>query len=412
MAVRAFQVIARLNVGGAALHVMLLAARLDAPETPPPKSPYSEFREGDFKAADSHSPFQSKIVCGVVGENEADMRYIADDLNVPIQIIPELGREISLRGDLLTLIKLVRLFRREKPLIVHTHTAKAGFVGRVAARLAGVPVVLHTFHGHVFQGYFGKRKTQVFILLERLCAWLSDGVIVLSGELKRQITEEYRICRPDKAIILEIGFDLRPFADFRRSESSFRRDYGIPEDAPLIGIVGRLVPIKNHDLFIRAAAKVQGVRPAVRFVLIGDGERRAEIEALIAQLGLTDSVTLASWIIETKPVYAALDALVLSSKNEGVPVSIIEAMAARVPVVSTDVGGVRDLIRDSTFGAVVPVDDGDAMAGAILRALDRDGFDLDAAQRHVFATYEIGEVARKHAELYTRLLTAKGYHVR
>ncbi len=382
--IRVLHIIARLNVGGAALHVMLLASHLAPPD------------------------FESQIICGVVSPNEADMGYVAAEKGVPVTVIKELGRELSLRGDLRTLYLLWRLFRRERPDVVHTNTAKAGFVGRVAARLAGVPVVIHTFHGHVFSGYFSPRKTQFFIWLERVCARLADRIIAPSAELKRQLTEQYHICAPAHISVIEVGLDLAPLTKVKMAaEDNFRTQHAIPVDVPLVGIVGRLVPIKNHDLFLQAAARVHDQRPDVHFVLVGDGERRAELTALTELLGLTHCVTFAGWATDVLPVYRALDVLVLSSRNEGVPISVIEAMAAGVPVVTTKVGGVPDLIPEPGYGALVPPDDPDAMAAAILRALDKSGYDLEGARDYVLSIYDMKRLAERTGSLYRELLNAR-----
>lgn len=380
---RVMHLIARLNVGGAALHVMLLAAHLCPPD------------------------YESEIVCGMVGADEADMSYIAAEHGVPVTTIRELGRELSVIGDLVTLFKLWRWMRRERPTIVHTNTAKAGFVGRVAARLAGVPVVVHTFHGHIFQGYFGQPKTRFFILLEQLCAPLADRLITPSAELKRQLTEDYHICAPNHIDVIEVGLDLMPLTQLARHNGAFRAAHRIPAAAPLVGIVGRLVPIKNHDLFLRAAARVHKQRPEVYFALIGDGERRAELTALVAALGLAECVRFTGWITDVLPVYSDLDVLVLSSRNEGVPISVIEAMAAHIPIVATYVGGVPDLVPDPRYGALVAADDPEAMAAAILRALDQTGYDLDAAQQFVTGIYNMRRLAARTSDLYQELLAAK-----
>ncbi len=383
--IRVLHVVARLNVGGVAMHVISLADRLRAPGMP---------------------DFDSQIVCGVVGANEADMGYIAAEKAVPVTIIRELGRELSLRGDLITTIKLWRVMRRERPDIVHTNTAKAGFVGRIAARAAGVPVVVHTFHGHVFHGYFGRRKTQVFLNLERFCAALSDRIIVPSTELKRQISEQYRVCAADKIDVIGVGLELAPLAALARHVGTFRREQHIPDDAPLIGIVGRLVPIKNHDLFLQAAKLVLEQQPDAYFALVGDGERRAELTALAASLNLTERIRFTGWITNVAPVYSALDALALCSHNEGLPISVIEAMAARVPVAATKVGGISDLLPDPRFGALVPPGDAAALAEGLLSGL-RGQYDLDAARAHVLAHYDMGTLAQQTAALYRTLLAAR-----
>lgn len=380
------QVIARLNVGGAALYVMLTAAELRAPANP---------------------DFESLLVAGTISEGEADMRYIADEIGLPVHIIPELGREITLRSDFSALIKLIQVFRTEKPDVVHTHTAKAGFVGRVAAKLAGVPIIVHTFHGHVFQGYFSPAKTQFFLTLERLCARFTTKIVTSGSEIRRELIATYKLCPPEKIVVRESGLQLRRFSEFKRSSSQFRDQHCISSQAPLVGIVGRLVPIKNHELFLRAAAKVHAVRPHVQFVLVGDGELRGQLEALVKAFRLP--VTFAGWIADTPPVYGTLDVLVLSSKNEGTPVSIIEAMAAGVPTVTTQVGGVMDLYPDPRYGKVVPPDDAEAMAQAILDALDHKGIDLAAAQRFVLETYDSRQAGAKHAELYRTLWNEAGH---
>ena len=379
--IKILHIIARLNVGGAALHVISMAARLGAPD------------------------FESKIICGVISSNEADMSYVAVAKQVPVTVIPELGRELSLRGDLLTLIKLYRLIRRERPDVVHTNTAKAGFVGRVAARLAGVPVVVHTFHGHVFHGYFSPRKARVFLELERFGARLSNCIITPSRELKRQIAEQYHVCPADKIDIIGVGLELDGLAALTRHNGAFRQEQNIPADVPLIGIVGRLVPIKNHDLFLHAARIVLDQQPQAYFVLVGDGERRAELTRLVDSLSLTDRVRFAGWITDTLPVYSALDALVLCSLNEGLPISVMEAMAARVPVTATNVGGVPDLLPDSRFGALVPVGDAAALADGILNGL-RGAYDLSAAQNHVLTHYNMSALAVQTGTLYKTLLNS------
>jgi glycosyltransferase involved in cell wall biosynthesis len=375
-------IIARLNIGGAALYVIQLTERLGLPD------------------------YESQLVCGVVGESEGDMQYAAEQRKIPLTIIPSLGREISPTGDLKTIFQLWRLMRRERPNVVNTHTAKAGFVGRVAAKLAGVPVIVHTFHGHVFAGYFGPTKTRVFIVLEQICARITTRIITLSSALKRELTEVYHITRPDHIEVIELGFELEPLAALQRNQGGFRQQHKIPQDAPLIGIVGRLVLIKNHDLFFQAAKLVRQRVPDAHFAIVGDGERREELLALVHSLDLDDCVRFAGWCADTLPVYSALDVLVLSSSNEGLPVSLIEAMAAGVPVVSTAVGGVNDLLDNGRLGAVVPLDDPGAMADQIVAALTNPAVKAKAgeAKAAVLERYDIRRNTERMRALYQRLL--------
>lgn len=377
--IRILRIIARLNVGGPAIHVTLLTEKLDAPD------------------------YASTLVCGNIGADEGDMIYYAEAHGVQPVILPELGRSLHPLRDLVTIWKVYRLIRRLKPDIVHTHTAKAGFVGRVAAWLAGVPVIVHTFHGHVFQGYFSPTMTRVFINLERMTARMSGTVITLTEGLRRELAEQYRITDSSHITVLPLGLDLAPFAATPRKNGGFRRQYNIPADAPLIGIVGRLVPVKNHNLFVEAAAKVRAQRPDARFVIVGDGEQRAEIEAQVAALDLRDAVTFTGWIQDVAPVYADLDVNVISSLNEGTPVSVIESLAAGCPVVATAVGGLPDLLDQGALGTLTPSGDADALANALIAALDNPP-DGSKAQQLVLERYGIDRLVRDLDSLYRRLL--------
>jgi glycosyltransferase involved in cell wall biosynthesis len=382
--VRVMRIIARLNVGGPAIHVSLLTVGLQ------------------------DEVYQSTLVTGVVGPGEGDMIYLARDLGIQPVVIPTMQREISPFADLKTLAALVRLMRRMRPHIVHTHTAKAGFVGRLAAVLCRVPVVVHTFHGHVFQGYFGETKTRLFIGLERLAARGSDVILTISQRLKDDLIA-YRIAPEEKIKIVPLGLKLLRLTDLEALRGSFRQEGGFSTETPLVGIIGRLVPIKNHELFLAAASRVSQARPEVRFAIVGDGERRAALEALVEQLGLADRVWFAGWRNDLPRIYADLDALVISSNNEGTPVSIIEAMAARVPVVATEVGGVPDLLRDGQLGTLVPPEDAEALAEAILATLSAPlQARLAEAQEWALARYEADRLIADIRQLYGDLLKQKG----
>lgn len=380
------RIIARLNVGGPAIHVSLLTQKLAAPR------------------------YASTLVCGSIGGDEGDMTYYAEARGVHPVLVPELGRALHPLRDLVTIWKVYRLLRRLKPDVVHTHTAKAGFIGRIAAWLAGVPVIVHTFHGHVFQGYFSPFMTQVFLLLERLTARLSDGVITLSEDLRRDLADTYRITRKGKITVLPLGLDLDSFAALPRHSGSFRAASGLPTAAPLIGIVGRLVPVKNHALFVQAAALVYARRPDAHFLVVGDGELRPQIEAAVDAAGLRSAFTFTGWLRDLAPVYSDLDALVISSINEGTPVSVIEALAGGCPVVTTAVGGLRDLLEGGALGMLVESGDAPALADALLHTLDQpldhgpDGTNARALMRQ---RYGIDRLVSDLDELYRALLAKK-----
>lgn len=383
--IRIMRIIARLNIGGPAIHVALLTQKLAPPD------------------------YESRLVTGQIGADEGDMRYYAEERGVTPVIVPELGRAVNPIHDLITIIKLVRLMRDFKPDVVHTHTAKAGFAGRIAARIAGVPVVVHTFHGHVFEGYFSRPTTRLFIAIEWIAARLSDTLIVLTEGLRRELSDDYRIARKRKFTVLPLGLDLEPFARQPRHTGAFRAAHRIPPDVPLIGLVGRLTAVKNHALFLYAAARVRGEVPRAQFVIVGDGELRADIERQIDLLDLRDCVTVTGWIKDTAPVYADLDALAISSVNEGTPVTVIEALAVGVPVVATAVGGLPDLLEGGALGALVPSGDAAALANALIRAIQTPPppDQIARAQSTIIGQYGIDRLVRDLDHLYRALLAKK-----
>ncbi len=348
------------------------------------------------------------LVSGLEAEREGNMLPLADELGVAVVRMPELGREINFFGDLVSVLKLMRLIAREKPVIVHTHTAKAGFVGRIAARLCRVPIVVHTFHGHVFHGYFGPLKSRMFIYLERLLARLSDLILTVNEQQRSELIA-YGIAPPDKIRAVLLGLLLGELARDGADPMVMRSKWGVPQDVPLVAIVARLVPIKGHELFLEAAAALHRRRPDVRFVLVGDGERRAELEAYAAQLGVP--VVFAGWEMDQRSVYAALDVVCLTSLNEGSPLTLIEAMTTGTPVVSTPAGGVVDLIRDEDNGLLVAGREPQAFSWAIERLLDQPEFAKQLGQRgreSVYPRYDVSRLVVDIRAIYAELLARKG----
>lgn len=385
--IRVMRIIARLNIGGPAIHVSLVTARLQ------------------------DAVFSSTLVTGQVGQAEGDMAYLARDLGVEPVVIPELGREISPLDDLKVLVTLICLMRRMRPHVVHTHTAKAGFLGRLAAYLSGVPVIVHTYHGHVFHGYFGPLETRVFVMLEQLAAGLSDAVLTISDILKCDLLA-FHIAPQEKIRIVPLGLDLLSLTMLDGLRGVLQAELGYPLHTPLVAIVGRLVPIKNHDLFLAAAQQVALVMPEVRFVIVGDGDRRTELEALTRQLGLAHIVHFIGWRRDLPVIYADTSVLVLTSHNEGTPVSMLEAMAAGVPVVATAVGGVPDVLKGGRLGTLVSPGSVDAVAEAILAVL-RTGEHPHVAEARewVLKQYDAARLIADLRQLYIGLLAQKGYAI-
>jgi glycosyltransferase involved in cell wall biosynthesis len=309
---RVLRIIARLNVGGPARHVVWLSEAMA--------------KEG----------VETLLVTGIVPPGEDDMSAFAAAHGVVPLVIPSMSRELSPR-DAITIWKLWRIMRRFQPDVVHTHTAKAGAVGRIAGLLyrwtsRRRPLFVHTFHGHVFHGYYSRFKTAVFLAIERFLARVNtDRIVVLSEQQRREIHETFRVGRAEQFVVVPLGMEMGGQARVP-----------VLHGEPVVGIVGRLTPIKNHDLFLRAAARLRG---EARFVIFGDGAERPRLERLAADLGLGDRVVFAG-TRDVGEIYASIDVLALTSRNEGTPLAILEAMASGVPVVATAVGGVVDLLGE------------------------------------------------------------------
>lgn len=314
------------------------------------------------------------------------MSYFADEAGVTPFYIPEMSREISPK-DAVTIWKLFRLFLRERPDIVHTHTAKAGTVGRVAGflyrwltprTLIGRPrqcKFVHTYHGHVFHSYYGRGRTRMFLVIERMLARLvTDRLIVVSAQQGAEIGNEFGVGRRGQIKVIPLGLKLDVFAGYESRRAHFRQELGVDDETILAGIVGRLTEIKNHQMFLNSVARVK--TPNVRFVVIGDGSLRTSLEQQAQSLGFGSKVIFAGGRRDPEYFYPALDMVALTSLNEGTPLTLIEAMANARPVVATSVGGVVDLLgdvrEDGTYqicerGIRVPRGDEAAFASALSR---------------------------------------------
>jgi glycosyltransferase involved in cell wall biosynthesis len=328
-------------------------------------------------------------------------------------VLPDLGRELSLRHDARTLARLVREFRRWRPDIVETHTAKAGALGRVAALLSGVPVRLHVFHGHVFHSYFGPAKTRAFLAVEQALARISTRIVAL-GDVQRAELLAYGVGAPHQVLSIPLGFELAPYLATDSRRGRLRAELGsrgVDARTPLVGIVGRLAPIKAHEVLLQAAAELRRQVPAAQFVVVGDGERRLELERLAAGLGLGQTIHFLGWRSDLAAIYADLDVLALTSDNEGMPTTIIEAMASAVPVVATDVGGVRSLVADGETGLLVPRRDAAAVAAACARLLSDAALRWRmgrAARAAAYPRYDIATLLNTMSTLYANLARRPG----
>jgi glycosyltransferase involved in cell wall biosynthesis len=347
--------------------------------------------------------FDCALLTGEPDEREGSMEAEAREAGANVIDVPHLRRRLSPIDDLLALVWLFRYFRRERPAIVATHLAKAGTVGRLAAALAGVPVRVHTFHGHVLDGYFGRASTSFFLNVERLLGRLTTQFVAISPEIAADL-DRLGIGR-GKTVIVRLGLELDGLADHPRG--ALRADLGIPADAPTVGIVGRLVPIKAHGLFLEAAELIVRSHPRVQFVIVGDGELWAELHDEVARRSLSERVHFTGWRSDLGAVYADLDLVVCCSRNEGTPVSLIEACAAGRAVIGTRVGGIPDIIASGVNGLLVPSGDSAALAGAIVELVDdpdRRRLMGVAGQRTVRERYSAERMVKELKDLYRKLL--------
>lgn len=405
---RVLLVIARLNIGGPAIQAVALTRRLSA------------------------QGVDTLLVCGRVGAHEGDMAYLAQEQGVTPIFLQALGREIMPLADVNSLTALTKLVREFRPHILHTHTAKAGALGRMVGVLwnlthAGKERIrlVHTFHGHVFHSYFSPAKTKVFLWIERCLARFTDRIIVISPAQKEDICRRYRIAPPWKTVMLPLGFDLTALTvdNGQEARQAARLELLNCHGAAglfLVGFVGRLAPVKNPHMFVSAAKRLQekNMAPGLGFVFVGDGELRKDLEHEVGRLGLSDRVFFAGWRRNMAEVYQALDAVALTSLNEGTPVSLIEAMAAGLPIAATAVGGVPDLLgrvkKDlgqgvllARRGLLIPSGDDAALAFALGYLRDNQAETRAVkteAGRFALSAYSLDRHVKDMKDLYSELV--------
>jgi glycosyltransferase involved in cell wall biosynthesis len=387
--VRVLRVIGRLNMGGPAHQAALLSGR--------------RFRPGRY---------ETLLVHGSLAPGEASLADLAEEEGARTRFLGDLRQGVDPAHDALALLRLIRLARAFRPDVVHTHTAKAGFLGRQAAlAVRPRPAIVHTFHGHVLEGYFGAAKARLYLELERALARVSDRLIGVSRATVDDLVR-LGVAPREKFRVLPLGLDLEPLAappgGALRHES--REELGVAPGEVLAVFVGRVVPIKRLDVLLRALARARRSDPRLRLALVGDGEERPRLESLASELGVAGAVAFLGYRRELRPLFAAADLAVLSSDNEGTPVSLIEAAAAGLPAVSTDVGGVGEVVGGDT-GLLVPRGDAEALAEALLRlAADPEGRRARgrAARLRAVDRYGIERLLGDVAALYAELLSAPG----
>ena len=388
--IRVLRVIGRLNIGGPSIHVVNLAAGLDSDR------------------------YEQLLVIGRESPAEGSMLDYALSRGVWPHRIQEIVTAFNLAPrDGVALKRLFSLMRLYRPHIVHTHTAKAGLLGRIAARLAGVPIIVHTFHGHVLHGYYGSVQNWALRRMEKSLAWFSHRLVTVSEQVKKELIE-YGVARADRITVIPLGLDLEPYLHAETRRGEFRREMSLSSGARLVGIVGRIFPVKNHALFLESAARIAAAEPAARFVVVGDGMLRFALEQQARELGIADLVLFTGWRSDLARIYADLDVLVVSSNNEGTPLSAIEAMATSCPVVATRVGGVPDLISDYESGRLVPPRDAEALAGAVLDLLHHPEMAQAMGRNAMIAArdrFDVKRLVHDVDHLYRELLDEKAIHL-
>jgi glycosyltransferase involved in cell wall biosynthesis len=328
--------------------------------------------------------FETMLVVGEKEGHEKSAAHLAESLGIDYVTIPGMGRSINPMADYNAYRQIKKLIRDFKPDIVHTHAAKPGALGRLAASACNVPGILHTFHGHVFHSYFNSAKTKAFVNVERFLARKSDIIVAISEQQKKELSQDFRIAPPEKFRVVPLGFDLARFQEGQdEKRKTFRAEFGVADDEIAIGIIGRLVPVKNHALFLQGLRYVlDRTSRRIKAFIIGDGDARPGLEEQARALGIPFSIhtdthhphplIFTSWRQDVDTINAGLDISALTSFNEGTPVSLIEAQAANKPVVSTRVGGIGDIVKEGETALLSEINDADTFCSNLLRVVEDD----------------------------------------
>ncbi len=382
---KVLRIINRFNLGGITYNVSYLS-RYMAPE------------------------YETMLIGGKKLITEESSEFIAEGLGLKPVIIESMSREINWLEDLRSYDQIRRIIREFKPDIVHTHAAKAGALGRKAALAEKVPVLVHTFHGHVFHSYFNSLKTALIKNIERRLAKKTNAIIALSEKQKQELVEIHKICPAEKVRVIPLGFDLNRFrSDQEEHRKAFRDKLNISEDTIVVTTAGRLVPVKNHELFLRGIAKLKSdAGMKILGLIAGDGERMNALKEYAAHLGLSEKdILFLSWVKETEKLYAGSDIIAMTSFNEGTPVSLIEAQASGKPVIASATGGVENVVSIQT-GILFDVQDETAFYSGLLKLAKEPVVRRTmgaAGWENVGKRFHYSRLVEDMKELYSRLLS-------
>jgi GT2 family glycosyltransferase/glycosyltransferase involved in cell wall biosynthesis len=402
--IRILRVISRMNIGGTSVHVNNLTEYLNS------------------------NRFVTRLITGTVSPEEGDMAYITKFEKDVRFFIPELQREISPYHDLKSLFKVIKMIHSFNPDIIDSHTSKAGVISRTAALICNIfrrrkLITVHTFHGNVLSGYFGRAKSLFFLIIERLLARVTDRIIAISQTQKWELLKKYKIGSSKKISIVKLGFNLEPFQSANRHKGALRKKLCVSDDTVLIGMVGRMAPIKNYRMFLEAGKQLieSQTNRKITLLLVGDGEERQQLEDYTDRLDIRENVVFYGWEENIAMIYADIEILALTSLNEGTPVSVIEAMASSVPVISTGVGGIKDLLgrihpgqpNDRTFricerGILCPKNDPITFAHGLNFMVNSNYLSekhrFEKASSYVLKNYSMGRLINDMESLYAKLV--------
>ncbi len=366
--------------------------------------------------------FETLLVVGERESHEKSADHLARQLGIHFVTVKGMGRSLNPASDYFAYRELKKIIKSYRPDIVHTHAAKPGALGRLAASSEKVPVIVHTFHGHVFHSYFNQAKSKFFINTERYLAKRSDAIVAISEQQRKELAVNFKIAPAEKFRVIPLGFDLDRFrTEQQEKRAKFRREFNLADDEVAVGIIGRLVPVKNHYLFLKAIKHVfSNTSKKVKAFIIGDGETRSDLENVAREVDISFSteksaehihpLVFTSWRSDVDVINAGLDIICLTSFNEGTPVSLIEAQAANKPIVSTRVGGIADVVKEGETALLSNINDTEKFSNDLLVLVE----DEDLRERlgansheHVMTHFSYQRLIKDMSNLYHELLNRK-----
>lgn len=383
--IRVLHIITRLDKGGSAQNTLLTVSRLNKER------------------------FNVTLISGNTNDPDKEIANSIAQKNLNYILIPELAREIGLFKDIKAFWKIYHFVKGKEFDIVHTHSSKAGILGRWAAKLAGVKMIVHTPHGHIFYGYFNWFKTKIFIYLEKITSLITDRIITLTQRGKEEHVK-YRIAKPSKFVPIYSGIEIEKFTNPQIDIIREKERLNIPLDVPVIGTVTRLEPVKGNQYFIASLPHIIKIFPALKIFIVGDGKEKAKLECYVKELGLLENVIFMGLSKDIRGILSTFDIFVLSSLNEGMGRCLLEAQALGVPVVATKVGGTPDIVRDGVTGILVPPRNPEALAEAIIKLL-KDKFLRENMSKEskgwVDKKFSVEAMVEKISDLYRELIREK-----